>query len=102
MRPYPFRAWAVIAAFAPLTIGLAILAGGDFPGWPYFLFWLALLGLTELLPITLGLGSQVTMTVPVHLAMALIFPPWVAILIAGLGALDIREFKREITLEKTL
>lgn len=102
MRPYPLRAWAVVLALAPVAIGLSILAGGDFPGWTYFLFWLALLGLTELLPITLGLGSQVTMTVPVHLAMALVFPPWVAILIAGLGALDIREFKREITLEKTL
>jgi signal transduction histidine kinase len=63
---------------------------------------MALLGLSELLPITLGMGSQVTMTVPIHLALALIYPPWVAILITGLGALDIREFKREISVERTL
>ena len=102
MRTFPLRAWAVIGVLAPPIVVMAVRQGGAFPGWSEFLFWLALLGLSELLPITLGLGSQVTMTVPIHLALALIYPPWVAILITGLAALDIREFKREITLERAL
>ena len=99
-QSYPWRAWAVVLAFAPLIFGIVLERGGDFPGWAGLLLWLSLLALSELLPITLGLGSEVTMSVPIHLAMALIFPPWVAILITGLAAIDIREFKKEITFER--
>jgi signal transduction histidine kinase len=34
------------------------------------------------------------------LAVALLFPPWIAMTIAGLGAIDLREFKGEIPLSR--
>ncbi len=102
MGRFPLRPWLVIGVLAAPTIALAVVRGGAFPGWEPFLLWLALLGLAELLPIAVRLGSQVTMTVPIHIALILLFPPWVAMAITAVGSLDVREFKREISLEDAL
>ena len=70
----------------------------DAPFFSTFVFWTALLAAIELLPVSLGFGSEVTMGFPIHLALAITFrsQPWVAMLIAGLGALDVREVRGQI------
>jgi signal transduction histidine kinase len=70
------------------------------PPLSVYLFWVGLLAAVELLPVSLGFRAEVTMSFPVHLALAIVFreQPWVAMAIAGLGAADSREFRRSIAL----
>jgi signal transduction histidine kinase len=74
----------------------------DSPSLSAFAFWTVLLAVSELMPVSLGLGSEVTMAFPVHLALAILFPPWAAMTIAGLGAVDLREVRREIPPHRAL
>ena len=69
-----------------------------------WLFWIGFLAAIDLLPVTLGYGTEVTMAFPIHLALAITFrnQPWVAMAIAGLGAFDLREIRREIPLFRSL
>jgi signal transduction histidine kinase len=61
-----------------------------------FIFWAALLAAAELLPVGLGFETRVTMGFPIHLTIAILFDPPVAMAIAGIGYLDLREIRREI------
>jgi signal transduction histidine kinase len=67
-----------------------------------FLFWTALVMISEILPVSLGFGTQVTMAFPIIFAVALVFPPWAAMAIAGLGSFDFREIRRDIALHRAL
>ncbi|HZK50934.1 MAG TPA: hypothetical protein VFD47_05165, partial [Actinomycetota bacterium] len=91
-------AWSVIA----LSVGLMVLSFQSltqpFPGFSTIVFWVALLVGAELLPVSLGFQSQVTMAFPLVLAIAIVFEPGVAMPIAALGAFDAREIRREIPL----
>ena len=64
------------------------------------LFWIILLMAVDLLPVSLGYDAEVMLGIPILLAVALLFPPWIAMTIAGLGAIDLREFKGEIPLSR--
>ena len=64
------------------------------------LFWIILLMAVSLLPVSLGYDAEVMLGIPILLAVALLFPPWIAMTIAGLGAVDLREFRREIPLSR--
>ncbi len=89
-------AWSVIALSGGLMfLGLQTLEE-PFPDISTIIFWVALLMGAELLPVSLGYQSQVTMAFPLALAIAILFEPGVAMAIAGLGAFDIREFRLEI------
>jgi signal transduction histidine kinase len=99
MHGEKLSAWLLVTA----TFGLmALLAaqGIDAPSAVEFIFWVALLLTAELLPVSLGFRTQVTMSFPVTLAVAIHFhaQPAVAMAIAGLGSFDIREVRREIPL----
>jgi signal transduction histidine kinase len=90
-------AWAVIAG----TAGLLLLLARDGLGAQdpaELLFWIALLMSAELLPVSLGYETQVTMSFPITLAAAIHFHqhPAIAMLIAGLGSFDIREVRRQV------
>ncbi len=78
-----------------MFVGLQTL-DEPFPDISTVIFWIALLLGAELLPVSLGYQSQVTMAFPLALAIAILFEPGVAMAIAGLGAFDVREFRREI------
>lgn len=101
MNRYRAYAWAVVAFTAVL---LGVLSRRTDPIRPYttFLFWIVLLLAVELLPVSLAFGTEVTMGFPVHLAVALVFPPWQAMLVAGISAFDLREIRREIPLHRAL
>jgi signal transduction histidine kinase len=74
----------------------SLLEAGDPPPLSTFLFWISLLATVQLLPMSLPQGGEVTMGLPLHLALALLFPPWVGMVISGIAAMDVREFRREL------
>jgi len=91
-------AWSIVALSGGLMFfGLQTLSM-PFPSISTIIFWVALLLGAELLPVSLGFHSQVTMSFPLVLALAIIFEPGVAMPITVLGAFDAREMKREIPL----
>jgi signal transduction histidine kinase len=91
-------AWSIIALSGGLMfIGLQTLTT-PFPSISTIIFWVALLLGAELLPVSLGFHSQVTMSFPLVLALAIVFEPGIAMPITVLGAFDAREIKREIPL----
>ncbi|MFN2526567.1 MAG: ATP-binding protein [Actinomycetota bacterium] len=67
-------------------------------------FWIVLLAAVDLLPVSLGLESQITMGFPIRFAIAILFRdnPGLAMLIGGLAAFDIREVRGEIELIRTI
>ncbi len=77
-------------------LGARLVDVGDAPPLSTFLFWISLLAAVELLPMSLPQGAEVTMGFPLHLALALLFPPWVGMVISGIAAMDVREFRREL------
>src|ERR671915_441552 len=93
--------WAVVAFTAVVMVYLYATRGPG-PDLPTFLFWIGLLLAIELLPVTLAFESQVVMSFPIHLAVAMLYPPWAAMTIAGIGAFDPREFRREVSLHRAL
>lgn len=88
-------AW-LSAAGAIAALTWAWLADPFIPPLSVFLFWMALLVGAELLPVSLGFQTQVTMSFPITIAVAVLFEPAIAMTMAGLGAFDPREFKGEI------
>lgn len=95
--------WAVVAVTSAILIWQGVRAG-DFPSLGAVLFWVALLGAAELLPVSLGFGTEVTMGFPIHIALAIVFrhQPFAAMVIAAIATLDVREFKRQIALHNAL
>ncbi len=91
--------WVVVCATAAI-LG-SQLAGDPAPiSLGALLFWIILLMAVDLLPVSLGYDAEVMLGIPILLAVALLFPPWIAMTIAGLGAIDLREFRREIPLSR--
>lgn len=84
------------AAAAVTALGWAWIDHPPVPTLSVFLFWITLLMGAELLPVSLGFETRVTMSFPIMIALAVLFEPAVAMTIAGLGAFDPREIKRQI------
>src|SRR5919106_2313359 len=95
MNRYRVYCWAVTAAAVVMLVA-SLLEAGDPPPLSTFLFWIGLLATVELLPMSLPQGAEVTMGFPLHLALALLFSPWVGMVISGIAAMDVREFRREL------
>ena len=69
--------------------------------WPTLLFWLALILLVNLFPI--GIGKMIlTLDTPILLAVAVSEPPLGAALIAFIGSIDVREFRRAVSLSQAV
>lgn len=92
-----------------VTVGLAVTAfwiawRGDppIPETSAILFWVALLVGAELLPVSLGFHTRVTMSFPITVAIAALFHPAIAMTITGIGAFDAREFRHQIPLWRAL
>jgi signal transduction histidine kinase len=91
-----------------VTVGalLALVVSGsqpfDLPSLPTALFWTGLTFASEMLPVALGFGTQISMAFPILLALAILFDPFVTMMMVGFASFDIREFKREIPLWRAL
>ena len=81
------------AVFA--AAGVWLLPPGETPPLSTFLFWIALLIAVELLPVSLDFESQVTMGFPILLAAAMLFPPWAAMAIAGIGSIEVNHMRKK-------
>jgi signal transduction histidine kinase len=96
----------IFALLISLGAAAALVVAGrsDFPipSIPTFLFWLAIIAAAGLLPVALGFGAEVTMQFPLVLAVAILFHPFVAMVIVGLASFDVREFHREIPLWRAM
>jgi signal transduction histidine kinase len=95
-------AWGLAGSTAALLIWLVITRGAVTPPLTTIIFWVALLAAVELLPVTLGFGTAITMTMPVHLALAILYEPWLAMLITAVSAIDLREMRGELPLWRAL
>jgi signal transduction histidine kinase len=95
-------AWTVVAAAAAILTWLSLSGEGALPGPSTILFWAGLAAVAELLPVALGYETRLTMIFPILLAVAILYEPFPAMVIAGLGAFDMREVKREIPLWRAL
>jgi signal transduction histidine kinase len=97
-------AWSVAAAAVAILVSGALADSRPVPPLTTFVFWILILMAANLLPVAMGFGVQVTMAFPILLALILVFSrqPWVAMLIAVVGTVDIREFKRQIALHKAV
>jgi signal transduction histidine kinase len=92
----------LVTAGAVLALASAGSADFSLPNISTFLFWMAIILAAGLLPVTLGFGAEVTMSFPLILAVAILFDPFVAMVIVGCASVDIRELRREIPVWRAL
>jgi signal transduction histidine kinase len=96
-------AFAIILLNSTLLILAAIEFPGALPSSPAeFLVWMVLVAVAGVVPLRSGRGPALAMDLPLLLAAAFSFGPWASGLIALLGAADVREFRREISLLRAL
>lgn len=69
--------------------------------WKSLLFWSALVLLVSIFPISVD-DALLTVDEPILLALAFLYPPEVAALVALLASVDVREFKGEIVFARAL
>jgi signal transduction histidine kinase len=65
-------------------------------------FWTCLLAVVGLLPVSVSKRLELTLTFPMLLALAILYDPRVAAVVALVGAFDSREIKRQISLPKAV
>ncbi len=95
--------WAVVV---PVCLYLAVSVAADSRAIrtqvPELLIWLVPVAVTDLLPVRVWKDVVLTMSVPILLAAGMVFEPHIAGVVAFLGSSDIREFRREIGVSRTL
>ena len=93
-----------LAVSLPLVVWLAIefvrdpLQFGD----PMLLVWIVAIAVVDLMPVPTSVELNFSLSFPLQLAVALIYPPPVAAAIALLGTSDTRELNKELPLAKSL
>lgn len=100
-----FRLFAL--GIVGLDCGLLVVAAFQFPQRlptrpAELIAWTALVALAGLVPLRSGRGPSLAMDLPLLLAAAFAFGPLVSGAIALLGALDIRELRREISWSRAM
>jgi signal transduction histidine kinase len=69
--------------------------------WPDLLFWAVLIIVIDLFPVKAE-GPQLSLDMPVLLAVALLYPPVVAVVVALVAAIDIRELRGRVSVTRAL
>jgi len=69
---------------------------------PAVLFFILAAIVVDLIPVPAWGGMQLSLSFPILLGVALVFPPAIAGMIALLGSADPRELRREVSLQKAL
>jgi diguanylate cyclase (GGDEF)-like protein len=93
----PLLAWIFVSA----RRDPAQFLDGKFAG-PLLLEWVVAIAVVDLLPIPTTIGSPFSLSFPLQLSVALIYPTPVAGAIAFLGMSDWREIRREIPLTQSI
>lgn len=93
--------WWILLLALSVALGAAVLSNASGlvqtvrESWPELLFWSALVGLVNLIPVRVG-SLLLTLDTPVVLATAFLYDPAVATLVALVATLDRREFIRSV------
>ena len=93
-----------LAVVLPLVVLLSYLMYGstsEFLDWR-ILVWAAAIAVVDLLPVAAAGEIKFSLSFPIELSAALLYPPGVAALIAFLGAVDRRELRRELPILKAI
>jgi signal transduction histidine kinase len=91
---------AVFSATAALIV--VLLSESQVPFYLVWLLWSVLISAIELLPVPAWRGLTFSVGFPVLVAVAILYPVGAAGAITFLGALDPREFRRQVSLGVTL
>jgi signal transduction histidine kinase len=98
----------VILSFTVLAgvfaLGFRGVIAGEWPGpgWTAFGWWVVLGTVANMLPVPAGPNIQLTMVLPVNIAIAYLFPPSIAAAIVFVAATTEWDLKRETTLLRSL
>jgi signal transduction histidine kinase len=105
-RPAPraallaYQLVVIVPTIAYLVVALPTRRDAVFHG--SVLLFLVAVAMVDLIPVPGWGGLQLSLSFPLLLGVAIIFEPPVATLIAFLGSMDPREFRREVSLVKAL
>jgi diguanylate cyclase (GGDEF)-like protein len=91
------RAYEVFVAF-PMLVFLVVEAfqsPQQFADWR-ILVWIAAIAIVDLMPVPMAMSFDFSLSFPLELSVALLYPPPVAALIVLLGSFDPRELRREV------
>ncbi len=93
-----------LAVSVPVLVLLTYTAAGR--DWSaddlHLLFWVAVVAAAELLPVPGWGGTQLTISLPLFIAVVLLFPAEMAALVIFVGSWDPREFRREVSALKAI
>jgi diguanylate cyclase (GGDEF)-like protein len=89
-----------VGVVAPLLLWIAFEAYQHPSSFedPLLLEWVVAIAVVDVLPVPTSMGLPFSLSFPLELSVALIYPPPVAAAVAFLGSTDIRELKRAIPL----
>jgi signal transduction histidine kinase len=96
-----------LSGILTLLLGALLARGGDTLAitiqaeWKELLFWALLVVVLSFLPIAVD-DVRLTLDDPILLALALLYPPEVAALVALLASFDLRELKGEVAFSRAL
>jgi diguanylate cyclase (GGDEF)-like protein len=83
-------------------LGFELFAAPALFAQPILLVWAAMIAAVDMFPIETSSDLSFSLSFPLELALALIYPPAVAAAVTFLGTTDLREIRREIGLIKAL
>lgn len=96
----------ILPALVLLTVTVLDWDGSDFRALPLrvwgVLFWTAVVAVVEFLPVPIWRSLRVTTGFPLYTAVAFVYQPETAAVIAFLGSSDPREIKGEVTVSRAL
>jgi len=69
---------------------------------PSLAAWVLVIAAADLMPVPVWRSVEITVSFPVLLASAMVFPPYVACFLGFVGPIDLREFRRDISLMRGL
>jgi signal transduction histidine kinase len=94
--------FAATSAIAILGLGVSLSSSWSVAvsRWPVLLLWAGVVAVADLLPVRLWGSVSLSMSLPIALAAAMVLTAPEAGLVAFLGSIDPREFRRQISVSR--
>ena len=103
LRPFTAAtAYGLLVVVPTLVIISFLLARSSAPISPTLIVWVLMVAVVELLPVSTWAGVQVSLGFTLLTAVANIFAPPLAALVAFVGECDPREYRRDVSLVQAL
>jgi signal transduction histidine kinase len=97
----------ILSAILTLSLAMLLIRNADslvvtlLAEWKSLLFWAVLTSLVSIFPIRVE-DTLLTVDEPILLALALLYPPEVAALVALFASIDVREFKGQVVFARAI